>query len=169
VNTIDVRLARPEEYDAIGTLTTDIYVGGGFIAAASPYAAELADTAARAAVGDVLVAEIDGALVGSVTVARSGTSLAPIAAADELEFRMLAVAKTARGKGIGTTLVRHVLDLAAAEGLRAVVLSTMTPMVEARRLYERLGFERVPERDWEVVAGVLLPVYAYELSPARSR
>ena len=87
---------------------------------------------------------------------------------------MLAVAKSARGRGIGSTLVRHVLDLAAAEGYRAVVLSTMPAMADARRLYERLGFARAPERDWEVIPDLVLPVFVYPLSarsinPAPSR
>lgn len=164
MNNVIIRAARVDEFAAIGALTTDVYIGEGFIPESSLYAAELADTAARAAVGEVLVAELAGALVGSVTVARPDTSLAPIATADELEFRMLAVAKTARGRGIGEAMVRYILDRAAAEGYRAVVLSTMTAMTDARRLYERLGFVHAADRDWEVIPGVLLPVFEYRIS-----
>ncbi|HEY5853471.1 MAG TPA: GNAT family N-acetyltransferase [Aldersonia sp.] len=171
---VTVRPAHPDEYVQIGEFTTEVYVGEGFIPASSEYAATLADTEARARDTEIFVGVHNGRVAGSITVARPGSSYAPLAADDELEFRMLAVAKAARGRGLGSTLVRHVLDLAAAEGCRAVVLSTMASMVEARRLYERLGFVRVPERDWEVVPGVLLPVLEYQLSarsinPAPSR
>lgn len=164
---VTVRPAHPDEYVQIGELTTEVYVGEGFIPASSDYAATLADTANRARDTEILVGLHNGRVAGSITVARPGSSYAPLAAEDELEFRMLAVAKSARGRGIGSTLVRHVLDLAGAEGYRAVVLSTMPAMVDARRLYERLGFVRAADRDWEVVPGVVLPVFVYPLS-ARS-
>ena len=59
----------------------------------------------------------NGRVVGSMTVARAGSSYADVAADDELEFRMLAVAKSARGKGVGSTLVRHVLDWPPPRGI----------------------------------------------------
>jgi len=166
---IVIRAARPDEFDAIGTLTTEVYVGGGFIAEMSPYAAELADTARRAESAEILAAELDGRIVGSVTIARPGTEYALLAAPDEIEFRMLAVAKSARGRGVGTTLVRHVLDLAAAENYRGIVIITMNEMVDARRIYERFGFVHVPERDVQVAPGLVLPTLACRISPAPSR
>jgi ribosomal protein S18 acetylase RimI-like enzyme len=36
-------------------------------------------------------------------------------------------------------------------------------MTAAQRLYERLGFTRLPERDWSPVPGIDLLVYTYEL------
>ena len=169
---VTVRPAHPDDTVQIGELTTEVYVGEGFISASSEYAATLADTENRARDTEILSrAQRPGA--GSITVARPGSSYAPLPADDVLELRMLAVAKSARGRGIGSTL-GHVLDLAAAEGYRAVVLSTMPAMADARRLYERVGFARAPERDWEVVPAIVLPVFEYRLSarsinPAPSR
>ncbi|WP_255450185.1 GNAT family N-acetyltransferase [Skermania sp. ID1734] len=157
---VTVRTARSEDGAAIGQLITDVYVGGGFIPANQPYAATLADTAARAAAAEILVAELDGAIVGTVTIARPGSAYAPLARPDELEFRMLAVDTSVRGGGIGTMLVRRVLEVARSESYAAVVISTMETMVDAQRLYRKLGFARVPERDWDVVPGVRLPVLA---------
>jgi ribosomal protein S18 acetylase RimI-like enzyme len=34
-----------------------------------------------------------------------------------------------------------------------LVLSTKPVMVAAQRLYTRVGFERMPERDWEYAPG----------------
>jgi hypothetical protein len=36
-------------------------------------------------------------------------------------------------------------------------------MTAAHRLYERLGFHRLPERDWSPVPGVDLLVYARDI------
>ncbi|WP_374101061.1 GNAT family N-acetyltransferase [Antrihabitans sp. YC2-6] len=157
---ITIRTARPDEYDAVAEVIVDVYVGDGFIPAGSDYASILAQTAARAAHADILVAEIDGEVVGTITIAAPGSRYAPLALPDELEFRMLAVAKTARGSGIGTALVRRVLETAADGGYRAVVISTMPDMVDARRIYDEIGFVHVPERDWVPEPGVQLTVMA---------
>jgi GNAT superfamily N-acetyltransferase len=45
-----------------------------------------------------------------------------------------------RGRGLGETLMRHVLDLARARGAVRVELTTNAQRDAARRFYERLGF-----------------------------
>src|SRR5690606_38990842 len=120
---LTVRPATPADHEAIGALTVAVYVGEGYVPPDSPYAAELADTARRAEVATLLVAEHEGEVIGSLTVARPGTPYADIARPGELEFRMLAVAVGARGLGAGTTLVRSVIEIARAESLAAVVLT----------------------------------------------
>jgi ribosomal protein S18 acetylase RimI-like enzyme len=69
----------------------------------------------------------------------------------EAQIRLLAVDAAARGKGVAEALVRECLRRAADAG-RPVVLHTTAHMKAAQRLYERLGFRRVPTRD----------VYEYE-------
>ncbi|MFI5779287.1 GNAT family N-acetyltransferase [Nocardia sp. NPDC051570] len=160
----EIRVARAEEYGAVGALTVEVYVGEGYIDPESPYATELFDTETRARAAEVLVAERGGVVLGSLTLARPGTPYAAIARADEVEFRMLAVGKHARGMGVGTALVRNVIETARAEGFEAVVLTTMPPMVDARRIYDRLGFVHVPERDWTARPNTpLMPVLRFGL------
>ncbi|MBF6329189.1 GNAT family N-acetyltransferase [Nocardia transvalensis] len=144
----EIRPIRPEEIRAVGSLTVEVYVGEGYISPESPYVAELSDAETRAREAEVLVAVRDAAILGSLTMARPGTPYAEIARPGEIEFRMLAVAKQARGLGVGTALVHNVIQTARAEGCEAVVLTTMPPMVDARRIYDRLGFIHVPQRDW---------------------
>ncbi|WP_280201363.1 GNAT family N-acetyltransferase [Nocardia cyriacigeorgica] len=153
-----VRDALPTEYAAVSELTVEVYVGEGYVPAGNPYVHELADVEHRAASAQVLVAVYEDRVVGSLTVARPGTPYAEIARAGELEFRMLAVSKRARGLGVGTTLVRMVIEMASAQGFDAVVLTTMAPMVDARRIYDRFGFVPVPERDWHTEDGKPLTV-----------
>ncbi|WP_051186954.1 GNAT family N-acetyltransferase [Nocardia tenerifensis] len=159
-----IRTARADEYAAVAELTVEVYVGEGFVRPGSPYAAELADTAHRGASAQILVATHADRVVGSLTVARPGTPYAEIALPGELEFRMLAVAKTARGLGAGTALVRTVIDTARAENFGAVALTTMPAMTDARRIYDRFGFVRAPERDWRTPAGELLTVLRLDLA-----
>ena len=123
----------------------------------------LRDTAERAEKADVRVAVMEGQIVGSVTIAEPASPYADVAQPGELEFRMLAVSPDARGSGVGSALVRHVLDTAYDRGDRAVVMSTQPDMEDARRIYERNGFVPVPERNWAPVPGVELTVLVREL------
>ncbi|RDI49217.1 GNAT family N-acetyltransferase [Nocardia mexicana] len=154
----EIRKARTEEFATVGALTVEVYVGEGHVDPESPYVAELFDTATRSGEADVLVAVRDGEVLGSLTVARFGTPWADIARSGELEFRMLAVGKRARGLGVGTALVRTVVDTGRSEGFEGVVLTTMPTMGDARRIYERMGFVHVPQRDWETDTGKPLTV-----------
>jgi len=158
-----VRTARPDEYGAVGDLTVEVYVGEGYVRAGSPYVTQLADITHRAGAAQVLVAVHGDRVVGSLAVARPGTPYAEIARPGELEFRMLAVSKSARGLGAGTALIRTVIEMARAESFDAVVLTTMPAMVDARRIYDRFGFVPAPEQDWTTEAGEWLTVLRLDL------
>ncbi|MFD1811251.1 GNAT family N-acetyltransferase [Rhodococcus gannanensis] len=160
---ITIRPVEPTDFDVVADLTVESYVSGGFVAEASAYVQRLRDTAGRSDQAEVLVAELDGEVVGSVTIAEPGTPFSDVATDGELEFRMLAVSPAARGKGAGSALVRHCLDAAYDRGLHAVVISTEPEMVEARRIYDRNDFVHIPERDWEPVRGMALTVLVREI------
>ena len=157
---MEIRRARAGELPAVGALLVEVYVGGGFIAADNAYVGELSDVRARAAGADVLVAADSDVLVGSVTWCPEGSAFREIGRSDEGEFRTLVVAPAARGRGVGEALVRHCLDLSYAAGHRGMVLSTLPAMVDAHRLYRRLGFTRDPERDWQPHPGETLWAFA---------
>lgn len=152
-----VRSARGDELPAVGELTVHSYVADGSVDPADPYTAHLRDAAARARDADLLVAvDADDGLLGTVTVCAPGTPWAEVSRPGELELRMLAVAPAARGRGIGELLTRAVLDRAAEGGAHRVVLCSTEHMRTAHRLYARLGFTRLPERDWAPVPGLRL-------------
>ncbi|MBO0855734.1 MAG: GNAT family N-acetyltransferase [Nocardia sp.] len=159
-----IRPAMRPDYEAIGQLTVETYVVEGHVPADSPYVEQLADTENRAAAAEIIVAVRDAQILGSLTIARPGADYADIARDGELEFRMLAVAKPARGAGVGTALVRAVIETARAEDFSAVVLTTMPSMGDARRIYERLGFAHIPERDWHTPGGLRLTVMRHGLN-----
>jgi ribosomal protein S18 acetylase RimI-like enzyme len=157
-----VQPARPEDFAAIAELTVAVYVNGGL---ASPdYASELADVAGRASHADLLVVrDPGGRVLGSVALVLQGDFGNVTASDDEAAFRMMVVDPAAQGRGIGELLVVTCLDRARAARKRRMVLSTDPLMTTAHRLYRRLGFTRLPERDWSPVPGTDLLVYSREL------
>lgn len=163
-----IRRAAPDEYDALGEITAEAYLGDGLLAfdESDWYLGELRDVAKRAAAADVLVAVADGLLLGGVTFVRSGGPMTDIAGPGEAEIRMLAVAPAARGQGVGEALVRACIERArATEGCVRVVLSTQRTMHAAHRIYTRLGLVRAPERDWNPLPGRDdVTLLAYELT-----
>ncbi|MDQ1713686.1 MAG: hypothetical protein QOE45_3136 [Frankiaceae bacterium] len=158
-----IRAATPDEYDAIADLTVEVYgsLEGGTLH--PEYAAILRRTAERAATAEVLVAASDDALLGSLTYVPGPGPQASIAVDGEAEFRTLVVAPEAQGRGVGRALVQWSIDRASADGRAALVLSTMPWMTVAHSLYERLGFARTPDRDWQPRPGIDCWTYRFDL------
>jgi ribosomal protein S18 acetylase RimI-like enzyme len=165
---ITIRRATPDEYATLGEITAQAYLGDGLLdfGENDDYFDELRDVAKRAAAAEVLVAVADGRVLGGVTFVPAGGLMADIARAGEAEIRMLAVAPEARGRGVGEALVRACLEQArAVEGCVRLVLSTQRAMHTAHRIYERLGFTRTPERDWNPLPDLPdLTLITYELT-----
>jgi ribosomal protein S18 acetylase RimI-like enzyme len=111
----------------------------------------------------VLVADLDGVVVGTVTYCPEGSRLRELAGPGEAEFRMLAVSPSARRKGVAEALVRRVIERAREQGCSAVVLSSQPVQEDAHRLYERLGFRRTPEKDWSPAPGIDLLGFRLDL------
>ncbi len=158
-----IRRARPDELDAVGRLTVDAYVGGGVIPADAPYLKFLGDAHGRDADAEVWVAVDARGVVGTVTYVEPGSALCEIARDGEAEIRSLAVLPAASGEGIGEALTRHTIARARERGFASMVLSSSTTMHTAHRLYERLGFTRLPERDWSPVPCLELVAYRLPL------
>ena len=61
-------------------------------------------------------------------------------------LRLLLVEDWARGLGIGGRLVDEVLRFARQAGCERIVLSTVSVLASARRIYQRAGFTLVHEQ-----------------------
>jgi ribosomal protein S18 acetylase RimI-like enzyme len=145
------RLTPTDDLDAFGRMVLASYIALPGMPREADYEAELLDVAARVRDGIVYGAFDGGTPVGCVTFVADATSphaegLLP----GESSFRMLAVDVTAQGQGVGEALVRRCLADAAELGSSAVFIHSGTWMQAAHRLYRRLGFEFVPERDWVI-------------------
>jgi DNA-binding MarR family transcriptional regulator/N-acetylglutamate synthase-like GNAT family acetyltransferase len=81
----------------------------------------------------VWIAEAAGERVGCVMCVSKTKTTA--------QLRLLLVEPHARGRGIGALLVDECVNFARRAGYRRLVLWTNDPLADARRLYERAGFE----------------------------
>ncbi|NUS35441.1 MAG: GNAT family N-acetyltransferase [Pseudarthrobacter sp.] len=149
---ITIRPAVEADFGAVARITRDSYLSAGYFDDAThPYMVKIMDVAARAAHATIWVAERDGAIIGSVTLALAGEPYADIALPDELEFRMLVVDPAVQRSGAGLAMVDAILSYAKTlPGIRAVSLTTGKAWESAHGLYRKTGFQRVPHRDWFV-------------------
>jgi len=75
-----------------------------------------------------------------------GAGIAPLdgGAPDTCELRKMYYLPAARGRGLGERVLRRCLEQAQAFGFRRCYLETLTGMDAAMKLYERIGFRRLP-------------------------
>ena len=76
---------------------------------------------------------------------------------------MLAVDARWQGRGLGSALVEACIERAQSAGRPRIRLHTTEMMVAAQHMYERLGFWRTPEEDWEAAPGFWLRAYRLDL------
>ncbi len=166
--TFAVRAIDDHELRDAGELTLAAYLALEWPIIDPGYRDELADVDARAAEAAVLVAvdtEEGGGLLGSVTyVDGPANRYAEFTDEDAAGMRMLAVRPEAQGRRVGDALVAACIDRARRDGKAKLVLHTTTWMPAARRLYERLGFQRDEQRDWRPVPEVELLGYVFPIS-----
>lgn len=163
--TLTIRPVRPEEYDAVGELTVAAYRDDGFVTG-GPYLEMLRDTMSRVEATEVVVAVDDADIVGTVTL------VSPSAPASWREnyrdntgtIRMLAVAKQARGRGVGAALTQWCIEQARERGWRQLTLVSQPNMYAAHRIYEQAGFIRDTDLDFDVSDTLRLLGYSLTLS-----
>jgi GNAT superfamily N-acetyltransferase len=149
------------EQERAAALMQAVYVGEGWTAAEP--AQRVMKPEHLSTSGVVLVAEREGELLGAVLFLHAQSPMRQIAQEGEREFRLLAVADTARGQGVGQALVRACVRQAEEADASALVLWTQPRMLAAQRLYERLGFARNPARDVADPRGFTRLVYVLSL------
>lgn len=160
---LSIREARDDELDSVASLLVDAYAE--YAARMSPdawasFAQEIGNVRGRTLEADVIVAERQGRLVGSVTLFSHHRGVA----SGTVGVRLLAVPPGERGTGVGRALMDYAIERARNEGQERVVLTVSQEMESARDLYEKLGFVREPSLDHEPAPGLRLEGYALELS-----
>jgi ribosomal protein S18 acetylase RimI-like enzyme len=147
---IDVREARPDEYDEAGRVTAEAY--REFVRPESgwrDYLGRIADVRTRAAFTTILVAVEHGQVLGSATLElsqRIEPEDDPPLPPGEAEVRMLGVDPAKRGRGIGAALLAACEDRARDAGKAVLRLHTTQRMLAAQRMYESHGYERTEDR-----------------------
>jgi GNAT superfamily N-acetyltransferase len=99
----------------------------------------------------LIVAELEGNIRGSVVLfpPQSDAYEGQVEALEYPEIRMLAVSSECRGKGVASALIEECIQRSKANGFGSIGLHTGDFMHGAIQLYEKLGFERVPEYDFQ--------------------
>ena len=99
---------------------------------------------------EILVVEVNGRMGGTVTwyadASREGLNLPQ----DWAGFRTLAVHPDLRGLGLGRMLVRECILRSSVRGTATIGIHTAAFMAAACRIYDRLGFRRIPSHDLSV-------------------
>jgi GNAT superfamily N-acetyltransferase len=162
---VSIRPVRADEADELGAITLTAYTSLPGHVPDPEYDRELADVASRTKVAEVLAAVDDrGAVLGGVTfVPDANSPLAEHTFPDASMIRMLAVAESAQGRGVGEALVRACIARARELGSRQLLLHSTPWMETAHRLYLRLGFVRRPDLDWTPVPEIPLLGFGLEL------
>ncbi len=62
-----------------------------------------------------------------------------------------------QGKGVGKKLLDHAKDFARREGLKGLMVQTENENIPAQKLYEKAGFSRIENKEWEGIT------YKFEL------
>lgn len=106
------------------------------------------------------MAEMDGRLVGSLSLARLGD----LEKTKHVRALGMGVRKGFRGAGVGTALMDYALRWAREKRVKKVVLSVFSTNKEAIRLYEKFGFvsEGVRRKQFVIEGG-----YVDEIMMAR--
>jgi len=163
---VSIRDALPSDRGVIARITLAAY--REYATVMEPSAWRALDDAIRASlVNDDgvtrFVAELDGRIVGSAALyAPDSAAYGSLAsAASWPEVRLVAVDPSARGRGVARALVDECVRRARATGASVLGLHTSRSMRAAMRLYERMGFIRDPDHDFqppgaELVEGYLL-------------
>lgn len=127
-----------EEYAA--SLSVDLGFQG--------FAAEVAGLpgAYAAPLGTLLLARLDGAVVGCVAVR-------PLQPPQVAELKRLYVRDAGRGHGLGLALSEAAIAFARSAGYASLRLDTLPDMQAARRLYAGLGFREIAPYRHNPVAG----------------
>jgi ribosomal protein S18 acetylase RimI-like enzyme len=141
-----IRAATERDAEAVTALWTEAYFTEGEGARQAPYArSDFDDTAAAAA--HLIVAELNGVVVGAVALLAPDEPSRAVARAGEAELARLVVSTAARGQGVGRALADHCAELARGHGWQAIALWSRPYQRAGHHLYESLGYRREPERD----------------------
>ncbi|MFL5619358.1 MAG: GNAT family N-acetyltransferase [Gemmatimonadaceae bacterium] len=170
---LTIRTARPADRGAIARLTLAAY--REYATIMEPSAWRVLDQAVRAALVDDtgvtrLVAERDGVIVGSAALyAPDSAAYGDLASLTPWpEVRLVAVDPNLRSHGVARALVAECIRRARASGATVLGLHTSRSMRTAIRLYERMGFVRDSEHDFQPPGAELVEGYLLRLDDAAS-
>ena len=164
-----IREARPEDDFAIGELLVEAFL--------AQYAKKLPEVvytderkralrnvAAKRAIAKVLVAEVDGEVVGTVALFPPGAPDSEAWLPNTADLRHLATAVRYHGTGLSRPLVDAIEEVARQWGVDAVALHVRRGARGVAEMYQRRGYVRTPEGDRDTPT-VYLEAFLLKLKP----
>jgi GNAT superfamily N-acetyltransferase len=128
------------------------------------YLEDIEDVRSRWEDSQQIVAEENGRLAGAVNLwLKKGQTSREEWPADWAGVRLLAVHPDFRGRGIGRFLMDECVCRCRQAGVKTLALHTTEFMEVGRRMYERMGFVRVPEYDYHPTPDVNIMAYKLDL------
>lgn len=126
----------------------------------SGYWQDIGDVRARLPCTELIVAELAGWIVGTITFYPDGTRAEGDGwPAGWAGIRLLGVLPEARGQGIGRALTEECLHRARQHGTSLIGLHTNQWMRVAQGMYQRMGFQRVPEHGFHPTPDLTVLAY----------
>jgi ribosomal protein S18 acetylase RimI-like enzyme len=125
------------------------------------FQAKIENMSSLAEVGEIIVAETGGQIVGAVAYVGSGALKSEFFRPEWPIMRMLVVSPASRGRGIGRALAEECLRRAKRDGASVFALHTSELMRVALPMYQRMGFRWVSSAP--AIHGVEYGVYLKEL------
>lgn len=165
-----IRNARQNEFDAVGQLMVGVYSQlDGFPKPSEQPAyyqmlATIGNLTNRPATELLVAVDFDNTILGCVVYFSDMQFYGPGGIASSQPnaagFRLLAVAPHFRNKGIGRALTQACIEKSRQKNLEQVIIHSSKSMQTAWNLYERLGFERSEDLDFQQGK---LPVFGFRL------
>ena len=164
---MQIRDALPIEMDEAAAVVGAAY--GEYAASMPPelwegYHADIVDVRSRLHESELIVAEHEERMAGTVTFYPPGDRQGRSAWPDEWAgIRLVAVHPDSRGLGIGRALTEECISRARTMGAPTVGLHTHPIMSVAMALYKRMGFVRVPEYDFAPSPSIVVEAFRLDL------
>jgi GNAT superfamily N-acetyltransferase len=159
VGPVVVREAGPEEWPEIAELTTEVYAA---LAPSCPppswtsYLGSIAATITQPGEARRLVVDVGGRIAASVLLCPPSPGPAGRGTNPHPELRLLAVRADCRNSGLAGRLIEACEQWARRDGHDAITLHTTSLMPAAKAMYERRGYLRAPELDFEPGPGFVV-------------
>ncbi|MFC2047100.1 GNAT family N-acetyltransferase [Chloroflexota bacterium] len=133
-------------------------------AAWQSYLEDILDVRSRLAEAELIVAELNTQLVGTVTLYLNVSYSSEVAwPKGWAGIRLLAVDPRYRRQGIGRVLMDECVRRCRNQGIATIGLHTTKIMDVSRRMYEHMGFTRAPEFDFHPASGVAVIAYRLDV------
>jgi GNAT superfamily N-acetyltransferase len=162
-----IRNAKSEELDEVSLLMRDAYLEykNYFPPEAwRSYSENIMDVHSRLGISELIVAELNGRIVGAVTLFLDASrSLQEEWPKDWASIRLLAVHPKYRGKGIGRVLMEECIHRCHEQNIKTIGIHTAAIMSVACKMYERMHFIRVPKYDFHPDSGTVVMAYRLRL------